>query len=86
MDLIYPLFAYRTLTQAQKAEIVLRRGGIPSSLLRAPDAMSAEGCAYAVRALTDDTDSALRLLRAAGAAPRRVYYPEEDAYKRRRFP
>gem|GEM_PF-2230944 len=82
--MIYPLFTYAALTKAQKAALALKRGGIMASVIRAPGVLGAEGCAYAVRALTDDTEGAMRLLRAAGASPRRLYYPDEGSDRWRR--
>ena len=63
----------RSVTFGQRAESVLRKGGITCSLQRTPRWMEEQGCGYCVRIRTDDIMPAVRLLRAAQVQFRRVY-------------
>ena len=63
----------RSVTFGQRAESVLRKGGITCSLQRTPRWMEEQGCGYCVRIRTDDIMPSVRLLRAAQVQFRRVY-------------
>ena len=63
----------RSVTFGQRAERVLRVGGLPCSLQRTPRWMEEQGCGYCLRLRTDDIMPAVRLLRGAQVPFRRVY-------------
>ena len=63
----------RSVTFGQRAESVLRKGGISCSLQRTPRWMEEQGCGYCLRLRTDDIMPAVRLLRAGQVPFRRVY-------------
>ena len=43
------VFTFRSLTQAQQAAVILRRGGLDAMVLRTPRSLSDLGCGYGVR-------------------------------------
>ena len=63
----------RSITFGQRAENVLRKGGISASLQRTPRWMEEQGCGYCLRLRTDDITPAVYLLRASQVPFRRVY-------------
>lgn len=68
----------RSVTFGQRAESVLRKGGISCSLQRTPKWMEEQGCGYCLRLRTDDIMPAVRLLRAGQVPFRRVYVQEQN--------
>ena len=63
----------RSVTFGQRAESVLRKGGISCSLQRTPRWMEEQGCGYCIRLRRDDVMPAVELLRSAQVPFRRVY-------------
>ena len=63
----------RSVTFGQRAESVLRKGGISCSLQRTPRWMEEQGCGYCLRLRAEDISPAVQLLRTAGVPFRRVY-------------
>lgn len=68
----------RSVTFGQRAESVLRKGGIFCSLQRTPRWMEEQGCGYCLRLRMDDIMSAVRLLRNSQVPFRRVYVQGQD--------
>ena len=68
----------RSVTFGQRAESVLRKGGIGVSLQRTPRWMEEQGCGYCLRLRTEDVMNAVQLLRAAQVLFRRVYVQGRD--------
>lgn len=68
----------RSVTFGQRAESVLRKGGISCSLQRTPKWMEEQGCGYCLRLRTADIMPAVRLLRAGQVSFRRVYVQNEN--------
>ena len=68
----------RSVTFGQRAESVLRKGGLFCSLQRTPRWMEEQGCGYCLRLRTDDIMPAVRLLRGAQIPFRRVYVQSRD--------
>lgn len=68
----------RSVTFGQRAEGVLRRGGLSCSLQRTPRWMEEQGCGYCLRLRTDDIMPAVRLLRAGQVPFRRVYAQDSE--------
>ncbi len=67
------LLTSRGQTRARLMLGELTHSGVAASLVRLPLELTREGCAYAVAIAGRDRDRALRILRAAGLAPRRTY-------------
>lgn len=57
-------FTFRSLTAAQQARNVLATGGIGAELLRAPQAIARQGCAFVLRVWAGNGARAADLLRA----------------------
>lgn len=72
------LILYRSLTQTQKASSVLDRDGIENRVIRAPKAVSVEGCSHCVRLAQRDLFRALDRLNMHGLFPRKVYVTAGD--------
>ena len=68
---------FRSITPAQQAQRLLRRGGVETILGRTPRALEQQGCGYCLRLRPEDTQRSLLLLRQAGVNFRKVY-SEED--------
>ena len=68
----------RSVTFGQRAESILRKGGMSVSLQRTPRWMEEQGCGYCLRLRTDDIMPAVRLLRGAQISFRRVYVQSRD--------
>ena len=68
----------RSVTFGQRAESVLRKGGIFCSLQRTPRWMEEQGCGYCLRLHTEDVMPAVRLLRGAQVPFRRIYVQNLD--------
>ena len=72
------LILYRSLTQTQKAGAALEREGIANRVIRAPRAISGEGCSHCVRLAQRDLFRALAFLAEIGLSPRRIYVTAGD--------
>ena len=72
------LILYRSLTQTQKASAALDRKGIRNRIIRAPRAVSGEGCSHCVRLAQWDLVRALAVLAELDLAPRRIYVTAGD--------
>lgn len=68
----------RSVTYGQRAESVLRKGGLRCTLQRTPKWMEEQGCGYCLRLHTEDVMPAVRLLRNAQVPFRRVYVQGRD--------
>ena len=63
----------RSVTFGQRAEQVLKRGGIGCTLQRTPRWMEEQGCGYCLRLRTGNIAAAVQLLRSAQVPFQRVY-------------
>lgn len=79
MDFCYLIF--RSVTQAQRGERVLKREGYHCSLMRASRWMGQRSCAYALRVRLDDQENAIRLLRQSQIPFERGICPPMDDKK-----
>ena len=77
----YYLLTARTITQAQRMQQVLERGGVRSAVQRLPSGLSQQGCAYGVRVRRGDGERAVGMTRAAGMRPQRVYAYDKNGYR-----
>ena len=67
---------FRSITPAQQAQRILRRGGVESILQRTPRYMEQQGCGYCLRLRPEDREQAVSLLRQSGVQFRKVYAEE----------
>ena len=68
----------RSLTYAQKAGRVLERAGIYSSITKAPQGVTPEGCTYGLKVRETHFREALSLVRAAGIRTGKLYVLRPD--------
>ena len=66
------LLMCRSLTHAQRSARVLIRAEIPANVIKAPQALSRNGCGFCVR-ISEFVKDALQLLQQAGLSPVRIY-------------
>ena len=69
---------FRSVTFAQRAEQLLQKNGIRSTLLRTPRWMEAQGCGYSLRLWTHDIRTPVDLLRRNQVNFQRVYIQISD--------
>ena len=72
------LILFRSLTQTQKASTALDRESISNRIIRAPKAISTEGCSSCIRLPQRDLFQALACLKKIDLFPRRVYVTAGD--------
>lgn len=70
---MFYLLLCRSLTYAQRSARFLERKGVTATVIKAPPAASANGCAYALRVAERYYHTAMELLRSADLAPKRVF-------------
>ncbi len=68
---------FRSLTHAQRAARLLERKGFTATVIRAPQGLSEQGCAYAVT-LRARPEEAMKLLRQNGLRPGKLFRRETD--------
>ncbi len=71
------LILCRSLTNAQRAALLLERKGITAAVLRAPQHLRGNGCGYAL-GLSRRLDDAVRLLRQNGLLTGRIYRQDAE--------
>lgn len=74
----YCLITFRSVTPAQRAEGLARRGGVDCHLQRTPRWMEEQGCGYSLRLRHADVVRCLELLRKNQVAFRKIYLLRED--------
>lgn len=65
---------FRSITPAQRAQRVLRRGGMEAALQRTPRQMEVQGCGYCLRIRTVDREMAVSLLEQANIPFGKIYH------------
>lgn len=65
---------FRSITPAQRAQRVLRRGGVDAALQRTPRQMEARGCGYCLRIRSANQEMALSLLEQANITFGNIYH------------
>ena len=68
----------RSVTFGQRAESVLKKGGIVCVLQRTPKWMEEQGCGYCLRLRVDDVRPDVRMLQSAQVPFRRVYVQQQS--------
>ena len=69
----YCMITFRSVTPAQRGEILLRKEGIPCTLQRTPRVLADQGCGYSIRLKCGQLQQAAELLRQKGIAYRKAY-------------
>ena len=67
------LITFRSVTPAQRGEMLLRREGISCNLQRTPRVLAEQGCGYSLRLPGNQLPKAGELLRQNGIAYRTTY-------------
>jgi type III secretory pathway lipoprotein EscJ len=67
------MITFRSVTPAQRGELVLRRDGIAASVQRTPRSLAEQGCGYSLRVSCTQLTKAIRLLQQKGIVYRKVY-------------
>ncbi|MBQ2928559.1 MAG: DUF3343 domain-containing protein [Oscillospiraceae bacterium] len=70
--------SFRSVTYAQRAEAVLNKSNIRTTLLRTPRWMEEQGCGYALRLWSREVEPAVHLLRENQVPHKRVYIQKGD--------
>ena len=69
---------FRSITPAQRGDILLRRAGFRCSLRRTPRWMEERGCGYSVEIPLEDAGNCVGVLRGNKVPFRKVYLLGED--------
>ena len=69
---------FRSVTYAQRAERILKDGGLRCTLQRSPSVLEERGCGYGLKLRQQDGPGAMALLRRAGVPLRKVYIWDAD--------
>ena len=67
---------FRSITPAQRAQRLLRQGGVEAILQRTPRQMEQMGCGYCLRLRPEDRGTALLLLQQSAVPFNRVFTQE----------
>lgn len=67
------MITFRSVTPAQRAEGVLKKAGMDSSIHRTPKWMEQQGCGYSLRVNFREVSAAVALLQAQEIPFRKVY-------------
>ncbi len=71
--MVHYIIICRSLTYAQRTAKVLERAGITAIVMRPPEDIAGEGCAYGVKLRQRNLAQALKLLKDAGLSHGKVY-------------
>ncbi len=69
----YCLITFRSVTPAQRGELLLQRSGLSCSLQRTPKWMAQRGCGYCLRVRYTDAPRCVQLFRENDVAFQKVY-------------
>ena len=67
------IITFRSVTPAQRGELVLRRAGIACAIHRTPRVLAEQGCGYSLDLSRRELPQALELLRRKGISYRKAY-------------
>ena len=76
--MVHYLIMCRSLTYAQKTARIIERAGISALIMRAPKAISQEGCAYCVKISQRRMPHALEALRRGNVNYNRIYIVHQN--------
>ena len=68
------IILFRSLTFAQRGSRLLEAGGVPSTIIKAPQSLTRHGCAYGVSLSDKKLNRALEILQSRNVDHGRIYY------------
>ena len=71
------MITFRSVTPAQRGEVILRREGIQAMVQRTPRSLAEQGCGYSIRVSCGQLPKAAEILRQKGIAYRKTYHIRE---------
>jgi len=77
----YAFFTFRSVTRGQLALRYLQAADVHAALLRAPKALSAEGCGYAIRVRTADAARAAQIFEHNAVPYQRRFHQSGGHYR-----
>lgn len=77
----YYLILARSVTYAQRMQMVLERAGIRCQIFRAPRELTDLGCAYAVRLAAVDLAPSLTVLHRGGLDPVQIFLNQRGVFR-----
>ena len=72
-------FTFRSVTAAQRGQMMLSSAGIPASIQRTPGSLSVHGCGYCLRVSSRWAAQAAQVLH--GSALQRCYERTQDGFE-----
>ena len=75
------MISFRSVTNAQRGERSLTRGGFSCTVSRTPKWMEQQGCGYGVLLRTENIHAAMEILLREGIAWRKVYARQDGTYR-----
>ena len=76
------MITFRSVTPAQRGELLLRRAGIHCGIQRTPRILAEQGCGYSLRLNREMLPQALELLRSRGISFRKAYCTDQEGMPR----
>ena len=79
------MITFRSVTPAQRGEVLLRRWGISCAIHRTPHMLAEQGCGYSLDVNREELPRALELLRSKGIPFRKAYCTDREGQPREIF-
>ena len=76
------MITFRSVTPAQRGELVLRQAGIPCAIHRTPRVLAEQGCGYSLKLSRQELHRALDYLRSKGIPFRKAYCTDQEGRPR----
>ena len=76
------MITFRSVTPAQRGEILLQRAGIACAIHRTPQILAEQGCGYSLGLSRRELPQALELLRSKGISFRKAYCTDQEGRPR----
>ena len=76
------MITFRSVTPAQRGELLLRRSGIGCVIHRTPHVLAEQGCGYCLDVHRSQLQGALELLRSKGIPFRKAYCTDQEGKPR----
>ena len=76
------MITFRSVTPAQRGEVLLRRWGISCAIHRTPHMLAEQGCGYSLDVNRRELPQALELLRSKGIPFRKAYCTDQEGRPR----
>ena len=76
------MITFRSVTPAQRGELLLHRMGITCTIQRTPHVLAEQGCGYSLNLSRRELPQALELLRSKGIPFRKAYCADQEGKPR----